>query len=173
MRKILAICMALVLVGCGVDDPEGVGVDPVKVGDSVPAFSVTLQDGNEFNSRNHASWPAVIVFFHTSCADCQKTLPVVQRVYERYRPNGVNFVCIARAQGSADIQSFWQQNRLSMPWSAQEDRKVYSLFAASRIPRVYIVNKEGKVISIYADNPCPTYEDLSLSLDSILLNWGD
>ena len=160
-------CVAVLLMGCHVVDDEN-GVDPVQLGDPVPSFSVTLQDGSVFESLNPASWPAVIVFFHTSCADCQRTLPLVQKVYEQYGPAGVRFVCIARAQGAAEIQTFWQQHRLTLPWSAQEDRSVYSLFAASRIPRVYVVDRSGIVRAIYHDNPCPGYNDLAASLDAVL-----
>ena len=118
--------LAVLLAGCSGIDTDAPGEDPVKVGDPVPAFSVTMQDGNNFNSRELGGMPAMIVFFHTSCADCQRTLPLVQQVYERYGPAGVRFVCIARAQGAAEIQTFWQQYRLTLPWSAQEDRSVYS-----------------------------------------------
>ena len=163
-RLFILGCMALLLAGCGIDTPEG--QDPVKVKDPVPAFSVTLQDGSVYNSTDKASWPAVIVFFHTSCADCQKTLPVIQRVYDLYRPK-INFVCIARAEEADAIQAFWLQNHLTLPWSAQKDRSVYSLFAASRIPRVYIVGWTGKVRAIYADNPCPSFEELCTQLDSL------
>ena len=161
-------CMAVLLVGCQVVDDEN-GVDPVQVGDPVPAFSVTLQDGSVFDSRNPASWPAVIVFFHTSCVDCQTTLPVIQQVYDWFQSMDARFVCIARAEGSAQIQSFWQSHLLTLPWSAQEDRSVYSLFAASRIPRVYVVDRTGGVTAIYDDNPCPSCEDLSASILSALL----
>ena len=159
-------CMAVLLAGCHVVDDEN-GVDPVQVGDPVPSFSVTLQDGSVFESLNPASWPAVIVFFHTSCVDCQTTLPVIQQAYDRFQSMGVRFVCIARAEGSAQIQNFWQSHRLTLPWSAQEDRSVYSLFAASRIPRVYVVDRTGVVKAIYDDNPCPSYEDLSASILSV------
>lgn len=160
--------LAVLLAGCSGIDTDAPGEDPVKVGDPVPAFSVTMQDGNNFNSRELGGMPAMIVFFHTSCADCQRTLPLVQQVYERYGPAGVRFVCIARAQGAAEIQIFWQQYRLTLPWSAQEDRSVYSLFAASRIPRVYVVDRSGIVRAIYHDNPCPGYNDLAASLDAVL-----
>ena len=160
--------LAWLLAGCSGIDSDRPGEDPVKVGSAVPTFSVTLQDGNVLSSKDLEGQISVIVFFHTTCSDCQRVLPLVQRVYEEYKPAGVRFVCIARAQGAAEIQAFWQMNRLTLPWSAQEDRSVYSLFAASRIPRVYVVDRRGVIRSVYSDNPTPTYEALCNSLDALL-----
>jgi peroxiredoxin len=169
LRRIILGCVAAVMAaGCWIDNPDTSGEDPVQVGDPVPAFSVTLQDGSVFDSRNSASWPAVIVFFHTTCPDCQITLPLIQQLYDSYQADAVRFVCISRAEGPGQVQSYWDLNRLSIPWSAQLDRSVYSLFALSRIPRVYVVDRRGTVRAIFADNPCPTYEELSASLEAVL-----
>ena len=168
LRRIILGCLALFLAGCGIDDPVESGEDPVKAGDAVPIFSVTLQDGSIFNSREPSGMVSVIVFFHTSCPDCQQLLPEVQRLYVDSSPVDVRFVCIARAQRAQEIKAFWLQKQLTLPWSAQEDRSVYSLFAASRIPRVYIVDRAGKVRFIFDDNPVPSRETLSAALHSVL-----
>ncbi len=167
MRKVIMCCMAVLLVGCHVVDDEN-GVDPVQVGDPVPAFSVTLEDGSTFHSREPSGRVSVIVFFHTSCPDCQQLLPEIQRLYVDSSSADVRFACIARAQRAQDIEAFWLQKQLSLPWSAQEDRAVYSLFAASRIPRVYIVDKAGLVCFIFDDSPLPSREMLSSALRSVL-----
>ena len=169
LRRIITGCLATVLLaGCWIDDPVEQGEDPMKVGDAVPSFCVTLQDGSVFHSESIKGQPAVIVFFHTTCPDCRQTLPVVQQMYEQYSPLGVRFVCISRAQAASEIETFWLQKRLTLPWSAQEDRRVYSLFAASRIPRVYVVDRSGRVRSIFHDNPVPSREELSAALDTVL-----
>lgn len=100
----------------------------------------------------------MIVFFNTSCADCQRELPRLNAIYEDserlaeilpttvYGPGRV--VCIAREESSEDIERLWREKSLNLPYSAQPDRRIYSLFARSIIPRQYIVDPEGVVVRV-------------------------
>ena len=57
-----------------------------------------------------------------------------------------------------------------MPYSAQSDRNVYSLFAQSRIPRVYICSKGGKIEAVFTDEPdTPSYDDMAEVLSDELI----
>jgi hypothetical protein len=53
-----------------------------------------------------------------------------------------------------------------MPYSAQSDRKIYELFAKTRVPRVYFV-KEGVIRKIFTDSPAPVYDNLVQAHDEI------
>jgi hypothetical protein len=54
-----------------------------------------------------------------------------------------------------------------MPYSAQEDRTIYELFARTRVPRVYI-NKDGLIKAIFTDIPAnPTYEDMKAVIENL------
>ena len=110
--------------------------------------------------------PSLILFFHTSCPDCARTIPVVQKAYERFAGQ-IRFVAISRAQNADEIKSWWKEFGITIPFSPQKDQQVYQLFASSRIPRVYICNSKGIVVSSYDDNPCPTYENLEQDLDKL------
>ena len=43
-----------------------------------------------------------------------------------------------------------------MPYSAQPDRKVYSLFASSIIPRIYAVDENLTIMDAFTDKGMPT-----------------
>ena len=100
------------------------------------------------------------MFFHTACPDCQQTLPRVQRLYNGYASQGVQFALISREEGEATVAAYWEANGFTMPYSAQEDRKVYEKFAYSRVPRIYISNASGRVTHSFTDSPIPTDEML-------------
>ena len=91
---------------------------------------------------------------------------MVQKAYERYAGQ-IRFVAISRAQNADEIKSWWKEFGITIPFSPQKDQQVYQLFASSRIPRVYICNSKGIVVSSYDDNPCPTYENLEQDLDKL------
>ena len=154
------LCGLLCASGCIKDEmgPE------LKVGDSIPDFNVVMNDGANVSDETLKGNVSCVVFFHTTCPDCQKTLPVIQKIYDEYLPKGVSFVLISREQEADEIRAFWEENSLNMPYSAQSDRKVYNLFAQTRIPRVYLIDKDGIIRYIFTDDPIPDYDVLNNSL---------
>ena len=162
---------ALLMVSCIKDDVRGADL---KVGDSLPDFEVVMSDGTTVSDDSLKGSVSVIVFFSTICPDCQQVLPVIQQIYDEYAQKGVRFALISREQRKEDkgtaegVEAFWRQNNLTMPYSAQKDRHVYSKFASEAIPRVYICDKDGIIRYIFTDDPIPTYDDLMYSLESLI-----
>ena len=136
-RYLITAVAALMAAACIRDRmPEGADLRP---GDTLPSFRVTMNDGSKISSGNLRGKVSVIVFFHTGCPDCRQELPVIQRIYNLYGSSGdVTVCCISREESASGISAYWQENGLTMPYSAQEDRSVYSLFASTGVPRVYI-----------------------------------
>lgn len=166
MKKIISIfAVFAVLTGCIKEKQTGADLE---VGDTLPDFEVVMNDGSVVNDGMLKESVSVVMFFHTSCPDCQQVLPEMQRIYEEYASKDVRFAFISREESIASISSFWEEKGLEMPFSAQNDRKVYEKFANERIPRVYICGKGGIIRYIFTDDPNPSYEDLKVSLEDVI-----
>ena len=158
MKKILGLFLVLsMLIGCVVDehDEDADKEDLVKVGDRLPSFSVDVIDGDSTYvfSSDRLTGPTVIVFFHTGCSDCQRELPELNDYYLRHRSDpGFQMVAIAREESVSEIAAFWQEKGLVIPYSPQDDRRIYNLFAFVTIPRVYICSLSGIVEWIGIEN---------------------
>ena len=166
MKRILGVLAAVVcLSGCINEKIEGADL---KVGDIIPDFEVVMNDGSIVDDEMLKESVSVVMFFHTSCPDCQQVLPEMQKIYDKYAPSGVNIALISREESGLSIDAFWKENGFDMPYSAQTSRDVYEMFARERIPRVYICEKGGIIRYIFTDNPNPSYDDLMSSLESII-----
>ena len=150
VRTLIITLLCLVLTGCSMSDEEET-VERVTVGDRVPAFTVSVTDGSSqwtFDS-NKLQGETVIVFFNTTCGDCRRDLPLLETYYQQHKDEpGFQMIAISREEEDASIAKFWKENNLTIPYSAQKDRRVYSLFATSIIPRIYFCTKEGIVTRI-------------------------
>lgn len=165
MRKIWVIIFGLILSSCIKDRPsEG----DLKVGDHLPDFEVVMNDGTVVSDDILKEGISVVMFFHTSCPDCQQTLPNMQQIYDEYSLKNVLFALISREEGNEDIESYFTQKGLEMPYSSQNDREVYEKFAQTRIPRVYICGKGGIIRYIFTDDPVPSYSELKSSLEAVI-----
>lgn len=142
--------------------------DVVVIGSKLPDFTVVMNDGRIVTGALLRETVAVVMFFHTCCPDCQQVLPHVQLLYDEYAQQGVTFTLISREESDESIETYWSDAGLMMPYSAQKDRKVYELFAYSRVPRIYICGIGGTVQYVFTDNPVPTYESLKMALDELL-----
>lgn len=158
------LLLTIICTGCVTEnEPDPVSLLP---GDRCPEFSVTLTDGSVITTSDLAGRKSLLLFFNTSCGDCRAELPVVQSVYEQILSthNDVNFLCISRQQDAVSVEAYWQENNLTMPVSAQDDRTVYSLFASSVIPRIYILSPDLTITSSWDDDPVPSAADLLQAL---------
>ena len=171
MKKIVLLALCLALFACGRNnDKKGAPTGDISVGDVLPEFSVTLPDGMAVGTADLKGAVSVITFFTATCPDCKFTLPHVQKAYDAFAPKGVRFVNISREVGAEKMAGLWQELDLTMPYSAQEDRSVYDLFADKVIPRVYISDAEGIVRFIHTDSPNPEFPVLEAELNALLLS---
>ncbi len=138
VRTCFVVPLMFVLPACVTDDVPDTAPS-VAPGDRLPQFSLTLSDGARLSTGDLAGSPSVIVFFNTSCADCQRELPVIDAV-SRSVGSHAHFIAIAREESQESIGKFWQQHDMTMPYSPQSDRAIYSLFARWGIPQVFVAD---------------------------------
>ena len=163
--SVLSTCIFLAIVGTScINDGEPDNSGGVKVGDQLPEFSVELNTGVSISTADFADKRGAIVFFNTSCRDCQRELPALQKVYDKTKED-IIWVAIAREENEASISKFWSQENLSIPYSPQPDRRIYALFANSGIPRLYLTDG-GIITHCFDPENIPSVETLS----QIILN---
>lgn len=145
--------LCLLLTGCSsIEDDET--KERVAVGDRVPLFSVEMVKDGERSTFSTAqlTGETVIVFFNTTCPDCQRDLPKLNQYYLKHKVDeGFQMVAISREEGEEDVAAYWKDNGLQIPYSAQNDRRIYELFASSIIPRVYFVSAQGIVTRVFIE----------------------
>ena len=172
IRKWLLFCLLLTLFGSCSDSEHvrSAGENSlIQVGDTLPAFSVTASDGSQYSNLSLKGYASVIVFFNTDCSDCRQELPQIEKAYKSFQDNpDVKWLAISREESSEAVSSYWATASLDLPYSAQQDRKVYNLFASQDIPRIYIADRHGRVHFISSDVGMPDENTLSEAVRACL-----
>ena len=167
-KLIYFFLMAFVCTSTGCvseDDPQGVAL---QTGDRLPEFSVELNNGQTVSTSSLRGKTGVIVFFNTGCRDCREELPVIQQLWDEYKDNErVVIAVIAREESEEEIAAYWQENNLTMPYSPQENKDVYLLFAPSVIPRIFISNSENIITFTSDDSDMPSLSRLKEEIENI------
>ena len=129
MKKyLLASLLALLaFVGKAQEDNS----DIVKVGDTMPSFTIVSDNGSKLQSASLKGKVILVNFFATWCPPCQKELASVQQtLWPKYK-NNKDFVLLVIGREHSD---------------ADKDRAIFGAFAKNLIPRGYLVGKDGKII---------------------------
>ncbi len=146
------VLMLLITNSC-VRDRDVQSGDRISVGDELPEFEVSVNDGSHISTLDLQGKTSVIVFFNTNCSDCRKLMPEIQKLYEMFSDAGdVVILAISREQDYITVSEYWDDNNYTIPFSAQMGRYVYELFALSGIPRVYIADDKLVVRYKFSEN---------------------
>lgn len=157
--NILTVTFAIIMCGSCIMEKEIEVKEYVEIGDTLPNFEVVMNNGETVTTESLRGENSMIVFFNTDCSDCREEFPVLQKFWEEYGDE-ITIVCVSRAEDAEHVSKYWEENGLTLPYSAQKDRAIYNLFATSIIPRIYISGPDLIVRQIYTDNPLATYVEL-------------
>jgi peroxiredoxin len=120
----------------------------VKLNQDVPDFTFESAPGKNQSISTLKGKTVLITFFATWCSPCRKELPHIQSdIYDKYK-NNKNFelLIFGREHTWDEVNKFKKENKFTMSFYPDVERKIYSKFATQFIPRNFLVSPEGKVI---------------------------
>ena len=162
MKKniLFLFALAALLVSCTSGGGKEEDTSILKAGDPVPAFHVDQdlvgEDYRDFTSpQDFEGKNTLLVFFTTTCPDCQREIPFAKRVWDDLGTDEVNVVCISRGYKPDYMpHKFWEDYKLGdMPWFIDTDgEEAYAKFATGYVPRFYLVGKDGRIVWMKVEN---------------------
>ncbi len=172
IAHLLMMLVVFMQTSCLNDNDQNIAsVNLVNVGDVVPEFMLIGANGETISSSSLGGQIYLLNFFDTNCPDCQKELPVLQQIYEKYKTS-VTLLNVPRSQTREEVNHYWDKAGLSMPVYMASDKDLYYQFATRGIPRTYIIDEKGVVQAVYTDSPIADYNTLDGVLQGMLHDDG-
>jgi len=156
MKKYIGILVLLGIVGLGLQKIAAQKMK-LKIGDKVPSFSLTNQDGEVFNSMTVIGVKPVVLYFYpkNETPGCTKQACKFRDEFEVFSDLGVEVIGVS-ADDVASHKAFAQKYKLPFTLLADEDKALRKMFGVPKnllglMPgRVtYIINKEGVITHIF------------------------
>ena len=172
IAHLLMMLVVFMQTSCLNDNDQNIAsVNLVNVGDVVPEFMLIGANGETISSSSLGGQVYLLNFFDTTCPDCQKELPVLQRIYEKYKTS-VTLLNVPRSQTREEVNLYWDKAGLSMPVYMASNKDLYYQFATRGIPRTYVIDEKGVIQAVYTDSPIADYNTLDGVLQGMLKGDG-
>lgn len=124
---------------------------PTNLGNSAPELNGTTVTGKPFNLTSTAGNYVVLYFWGYDCDTCKKTTPEIVALAKKYSELPVTFVTVNRNELTEEWKKAVSEYGLNIPNVVNIDAKNVEEVTASYnievVPRVFILDKEGKILS--------------------------
>lgn len=124
-----------------------------KVGDAAPVFALDDLEGKPFDLAKSAPEKVhLLVFWSIFCEPCKAEMPLIQRLYEQYKPKGFDVLAIAMdgEPMKKSIQGLVRQQGYTFrafidKLAADESFVVADPYGVAGTPTLYLVDRAGKI----------------------------
>lgn len=120
-------------------------------GSKAPEFTLPTTTGEQLSLKSLQGHIVILDFWASWCAPCIAEMPVVKEIYAKYKDEGLKIVGISMDNSKAA----WMKaiDKVQIPWLHVSSLKgmkrcpVAQLYQVYAIPKLYIIDREGKIIA--------------------------
>jgi peroxiredoxin len=119
----------------------------IRVGDRAPDVLITTLNGMPLRLSEHHGKVVLVNFFATWCGPCTIELPHLQEMWDDLHGNAdFTMLIVGREESQEAVSKFKVANNFTFPMAVDLDGSAYAEFAEERIPRTYLVSRDGTVL---------------------------
>ena len=158
MKKVTLSLLALLLMGATAvkaqpaqpDFDDKYATELVKAGTAAPDFKMKTPDGKNFQFSKFAKGKTVVLDFWASwCPDCRKDAPEVVRLYEAYRPYGIEFIGVSMDTDVEAWKKAIEKFGITYPQVSElkkfKETDIAKAYGVKWIPSMVVVGPDGEV----------------------------
>jgi thiol-disulfide isomerase/thioredoxin len=115
---------------------------------SAREFSLYTPDGDRISLSDAIGTPVIINFWATWCTPCLIEMPILQEVYDTYRPD-IYIVAVNAGESKTTVSKFIKENDLTFPILLDPTRSVLIDYQIRAYPTTYFVDRQGGIQEIH------------------------
>jgi len=109
-------------------------------------FTLTDLQGKSWHLRDLTGKVVLVNFWATWCPPCRKEMPDLEALYTKYKEQGFVILAISDEE-SAKVAPFIAEHQITYPVLLDPGRKVNDVFVVEGIPKSFVFNRDGKLVS--------------------------
>ncbi len=168
-RGFLAVLLLLAgACGSGAIAPEWKRLDPRP---AAHEFTLPQLDGPPVTLSAFRGRVVLMEFWATWCGPCRYSTPSLDAIFKAYRGRGVSVLLINVGESPEQVRA-WAKRRFTAPILLDRDGQVVNEYGVSGIPRLFIVDREGRIVYDHGGYRGGLEQNLRLILKELLTEGG-
>lgn len=111
-----------------------------------PDFSLRDLKGAEWVFKDLRGKVVLVNFWATWCPPCRKEMPDMEALYRRFSPRGLVILAISD-ENAERVDPFIAAQKYTYSTLLDPGRKVHQLFSVNGIPRSFLYDRNGKLVT--------------------------
>ncbi|WP_256759402.1 peroxiredoxin [Cohnella sp. WQ 127256] len=157
----LGIALVVSMIASAVYDQVGRGTSEQAASSSevgirnnqvAPNFQLTDIDGNTVQLSDYRGQKVLLNFWATWCKVCKTEMPHVEKLYQKFKDEGVVVLSVNSTSLERNIQlagSYAEKHSLSFPIVLDDQGSVIKQYKVTAYPTTFILDSEGVIRSQY------------------------
>lgn len=149
----LAVGLALVPAGAAGTRPsapadlmKALGLIELREPAVAPDVTLTLLSGQPLRMASLRGKLVLVNFWATWCVPCQWEMPLMERLYQRYRDRGFTVLAISLDQGNPEaVRAFVRDRKLTYPVALDPRHEAARAFGIVGLPATLVVGPDGAI----------------------------
>lgn len=175
MLALIAVIAAVIALLPNGAEPEPQPADEleattlVHAGEEAPDFSVGMFDGSTVTLSELRGKVVLLNFWATWCPPCREELTHVQSdIIDRFAGRDFLFLPVSRGESRQAVAAFRQKTGYDFPMGLDSTRSVYDRYASNYIPRNFLIDAEGKVVTATIGFEPEEFDELIRAIEATL-----
>ncbi|MDR1315875.1 MAG: TlpA family protein disulfide reductase [Spirochaetales bacterium] len=110
-------------------------------------FSLPLLDGKMQSLSSLKGKVVFLNFWATWCPPCRNEMPDMEKLYNRFKNEGLEFLTVNIQENKREIESFMKEFKLTFPVVIDFSGEVAGQYGIRGIPTTYIIGRDGRIIA--------------------------
>ena len=134
-----------------------------------PDFSLPTASGGQLSLKDYRGKVVFINFWATWCATCKVEMPSMEKVYRKFKDQGLEMLTISVDKDPSLILPFMKEYDLTFPVLLDpESKTAKKTYKTTGVPETFIVNKQGDVVARIHPKTLPNDADVIACIESEL-----
>jgi thiol-disulfide isomerase/thioredoxin len=135
--------------------PEGATETENLMGSTLPkadlagkdalAFDIKGLDGKSYSLAKLKGKPVLLDFWATWCGPCRKSMPVVEKMYQDLKEQGLVVLAVDAGEERSTVEDFLKKTPLPYPVALSGESNIAESYHVAAFPTFVMIGRDGKI----------------------------
>jgi cytochrome c biogenesis protein CcmG/thiol:disulfide interchange protein DsbE len=145
---IVAVAVAMALLALLSYGVVSQGQGPLDKGPA-PHFTLTTFNGQTISLSDYRGQVVVVNFWASWCPPCREEAPVLERVWRRYRDQGVVFIAVDYIDTEPEARAYIAEFDITYPNGPDLGSRAAKDYHIQGVPETFFVTKVGHIAHVH------------------------